>query len=135
MKRSFLMYGLVMGLVILVQQVVHYRTLVRDLQLEFFGGIIAVLFMGLGVFLGTRGLKGQPEASVDKQRGAAHQLSERELEVLALLCAGHSNQEIADKLFVSLNTVKTHLSNIYQKLHVTRRTQAVQKARELGIVN
>lgn len=134
MKRSYLIYGGVMGVLILLLQVVHYRTLVRDMRLEVFGAIIAVLFMALGVFLGTRGLRHTTVLTTVREKAMDHNLSDRELEVLTLLCQGHSNQEIADKLFVSLNTVKTHLSNIYQKLHVTRRTQAVQKARDLGIV-
>jgi len=61
-------------------------------------------------------------------------ISNREYEILQLLAAGCSNQEIADQAFVSISTVKTHISNLFVKLDVSRRTQAVNKARELGLV-
>ncbi|MBL7864664.1 MAG: response regulator transcription factor, partial [Cyclobacteriaceae bacterium] len=61
-------------------------------------------------------------------------ISKREHEVLELIARGHSNQEIADKLFVSVNTIKTHLSNLFLKLEVSRRTQAIQKAKDLRLI-
>jgi ATP/maltotriose-dependent transcriptional regulator MalT len=61
-------------------------------------------------------------------------ISKREYEVLELMAQGLSNQEIAEKLFVSLNTVKTHTSNLFVKLDAKRRTQAIQKAKELGLI-
>jgi ATP/maltotriose-dependent transcriptional regulator MalT len=62
------------------------------------------------------------------------ELSKRELEILNLLAQGHSNQEIAGKLFVSLSTVKTHIQNLFEKLEVKRRTQAVEKAKRLNLI-
>ncbi len=100
--------------------------------MELFGGIIAVVFLGLGIWIGIiiyqkKSLSGQ---FANKKLG----LSKREIEVLELLAEGYSNQEIGDKLFVSLNTIKTHISSIYQKLNVQRRTQAIQRAQELKII-
>lgn len=135
MRKSYWIYGSLAGVLLLVLQVVHYRAMVRDIQLELFGVIVAVVFLGLGVFVGIQLYHRQQSARIDKSRAKALLLSTREVEVLALLAEGFSNQEIADRLFVSLNTTKTHLSNIYQKLNVSRRTQAVQKARELAIVS
>ena len=135
MKRGFWLYGVAMGILLLLMQIIHYQTLIRDLQLELFGFVIALVFMGVGVWLGINVYQkvhrgNQPGTATDHQG-----ISERELEVLVLLADGLSNQEIADRLFVSLNTIKTHVSSIYQKLNAKRRTQAIQKARDLGIIS
>ena len=100
--------------------------------MEVFGGVVAIIFLGLGLWLGFtwNQRKSLSKTNQDNNLG----LSARELDVLELLEKGFSNKEIADKLFVSLNTIKTHLAKIYQKLNVSRRTQAIQKARELGIL-
>ena len=123
------MYGLVMGVVLVALEIIEYRTRIRDLHIELYGILIGGLFLALGAWLGVR-LYHQKSHS-EKLNTEALNLSKREKEVLELLAEGHSNQEIADKLFVSLNTTKTHISNIYSKLGVSRRTQAVQKARNL----
>lgn len=133
-KKSYWIYGLLMGLLLLVMQIFHYKTMIRDVQIELFGGVVATIFMGLGIWLGLQWVKVKEQRKVDKARAQASQLSDRELDVLKLLAEGCSNQEIADRLFVSLNTIKTHLSNSYVKLGVTRRIQAVQKAQEMGIL-
>ena len=114
-------------------QIIHYKAIVRDIQMELYGVIIGILFLILGVWAGTKVFtkKNLPDKYDAKKLG----LSKREIEVLELLAQGFSNQEIADKLFVSLNTTKTHISNIYAKLNVQRRTQAVQKARDLALVS
>ncbi|MEQ9303143.1 MAG: LuxR C-terminal-related transcriptional regulator [Marinoscillum sp.] len=134
MKRSYLIYGAAAGLLLVVLQAVHYKAMIRDLRIEVFGVIIAIIFMAVGIFVGIQIFKRSRNSNINKQNAGHLKLSDRELEVLDLLATGLSNQEIADKLFVSLNTVKTHLSNLYQKLSVTRRTQAIQKARELSIL-
>jgi ATP/maltotriose-dependent transcriptional regulator MalT len=97
-------------------------------------GIIAVIFLVLGVYLGVRygSKKHQLPETLPKPEDI--DLSTREIEVLQILSMGYSNQEIADKLFVSLNTVKTHTNNIYSKLNVKRRTQAIEAARKLKII-
>ncbi|WP_421897400.1 response regulator transcription factor [Marinoscillum sp.] len=132
MKKSYWIYGGATGILLLLLQVLHYRAIVRDLRLEVFGVVIAVIFMVLGVWVGIQLYKRRQTTVIDRSRAQALQLSARETEVLGLLVDGCSNQEIADRLFVSLNTTKTHLSNIYQKLNVSSRTQAIQKVRELA---
>jgi len=104
--------------------------------------LLAVLFLVVGVWLGMRTTGAKSESPTITEHGitklAAKSedfgISQREYEVLELLVAGHSNQEIADQLHISITTVKSHVSSIYQKLDVQRRTQAVQKARQLGLI-
>ena len=120
-------------MLLIVLEIVHYKTIIRDLTIEAFGVIIGVLFLILGAWLGKYYLvkRRLNEGYYADKLG----LSNREIEVLRLVAEGYSNKEIADKLFVSLNTTKTHLSNIYSKLGVSRRTQAVQKARDIALIS
>ncbi|MBA4057112.1 MAG: helix-turn-helix transcriptional regulator [Marivirga sp.] len=120
----------------------EYRYLIRELSIEFYIGIIAVFFAALGAWVGFR-LTGkktvivvplQPEFKINEDVFKQTGISKREYEVLELMSRGNSNQEIADKLFVSLNTVKTHTSNLFTKLDVKRRTQAIQRAKEFGLI-
>ena len=126
------------GLIALLKYV-EYRFVVRDFSLEVYIGVVAVLFTGLGIWAGPR-LTRRKVVLVDPNfvlnEGELHRLgiSKREHEVLELIAKGHSNQEIAEKLFVSVNTVKTHLANLFVKLEAARRTQAIQKAKELKLI-
>jgi NarL family two-component system response regulator LiaR len=131
-----------MALLIFILKFIEYRFLVRDLSLEFYLGVVAVLFTVIGIWAGLKitGKKTviitQPamDFRLDEENLKQRGISRREYEVLELMASGLSNQEIADKLFVSLNTVKTHLSNLFIKLDVKRRTQAIQKAKELRLI-
>ena len=133
MKKNWLIYGSLMGLLMFVLEVTHYKAIVRDVQIELFGVVIGTLFLALGVWLGTTWFR--QKNRIDRYDASKLGLSKREIEVLELLSQGYSNQEIADRLFVSLNTIKTHISKIYQKLQAKRRTQAIQKARELALIS
>ncbi|MBI3112803.1 MAG: response regulator transcription factor [Ignavibacteriales bacterium] len=113
------------------------------LSLKAYISIIGIAFLALGVFLGLKHRRRKVLVSykeVDLPPGGMAAplqeglLTERELEVLRHIAGGRSNQEIADTLFVSLNTVKTHTNNIYGKLGVKRRTQALDKARQLKLL-
>lgn len=142
MKRTILIYGLVLALAIFLLKMLEYRYLFRQLSVEIYIGIIGVLFTVLGVWIGrqvTRRKKVFITApagnfKLNEQALAETGISKREYEVLELMAKGLSNQEIADKLFVSLNTVKTHSSNLFLKLEVSRRTQAIQKAQSLHLI-
>ncbi|MBX2913131.1 MAG: response regulator transcription factor [Cyclobacteriaceae bacterium] len=117
----------------------EYRFLVRDLTLEFYVGLVAILFAGLGIWIGLRLTRKEvvvvnPEFKFNEKEQSQRNISKRELEVLELMAQGLANQEIADKLFVSINTVKTHSSNLFSKLEVGRRTQAIKKAKGLGLI-
>lgn len=140
MKRTILIYGLSLAILIFLLKFIEYRFLVRDLSLEFYIGAIAIFFTVLGVWAGLKLTKKKtiiitnPAFQFDQSRIDSLGISKREYEVLELMAKGLSNQEIADKLFVSLNTIKTHSSNLFLKLEVSRRTQAVQKAKELQLI-
>lgn len=140
MKRTILLYGLSLAVLIFFLKFIEYRFLVRDLSLEFYIGAVAIFFTVLGVWAGLKLTKKKtiiitnPAFQFDQNRLDSLGISKREYEVLELMAKGFSNQEIADKLFVSLNTVKTHSSNLFLKLEVSRRTQAVQKAKELQLL-
>lgn len=128
-----------MALLVLIMRMIEYRFLVRDLTLEFYVGTVAVFFTALGIWVGLRLTRKQvvvinSEFHFNEKEQSQRGISKRELEVLALMAQGLANQEIADKLFVSLNTVKTHSSNLFTKLEVSRRTQAIQKAKELSLI-
>lgn len=137
MKKSAIFIGLSVGLLLTLLNTLDYFHLIRVLSFEFYAAGIGLLFMLLGIWAGVRltsSKKVQVRPKVSIENGKKVNLSDRELDVLVELNNGLSNQEIADKLFVSLNTVKTHISNLYLKLHAKRRTQALAKAKELRIV-
>jgi DNA-binding NarL/FixJ family response regulator len=144
-RKTIIIYGISLAALALVLSLLQYRYLVMDLSIELYIGIIATIFTAMGIWVGTkiieRGKQQQQIAihnstPVQVNQLSADQvgLSPREADVLALMADGLSNQEIADKLFVSLSTVKTHSSNLFVKLDVKRRTQAIQKAKELGLI-
>lgn len=150
-KRNVLIYGLLYGicggLLIALLKLVEYRFLVVEHSVEIYGGLIALVFAGAGIWLGLK-LTGKKEVVVYKEvavpasspfvlndvRLRELAVTPRELEILALIATGMSNREIAEKLFVSENTVKTHSSRLFDKLGAKRRTQAVQMGKELGLI-
>ena len=139
MKKTIFLYGLALASLLALLKFVEYRLFVHDLSLEFYVGVVAVLFTALGVWVGLRLTRkkviiASPDFKMDQDALDRLGLSKRELEVLELISSGLSNQEIAYKLFVSINTVKTHSSNLFQKLEVSRRTQAIQRAKELRLI-
>lgn len=136
-KRTILLYGLILAAFVILLRWIEYRFIIHDLSLEFYLGAVAVLFTALGVWSGlrlTRRKAANPNFQFNEAGLKQLGISQRELEVLDLISKGHSNQEIADKLFVSVNTVKTHTSNVFVKLDVKRRTQAIQRAKELQLI-
>ena len=147
MKRQILIYGLLGGMLIVALKLIEYRFLVVEHSVEIYGGLIAAVFAILGIWLGLKFTKqkeiiierevlvpaGQP-FSLNEQRLAQLGITKRELEILELIATGLSNREIAEKLFVSENTVKTHSSRLFDKLSAKRRTQAVQFGKEMGLI-
>lgn len=140
MRRIILLYGISLAALIALLKFLEYRYLLRDLSLEFYMGTLAVMFAGLGIWIGLRFTRSKEvlipvsNFQLDPVRLEKYGISKREYEVLELMARGLSNQEIADKLFVSLNTVKTHTANLFVKLDVKRRTQAVQRAKDLSMI-
>lgn len=137
MKKTVFLYGIALAILVFLLEYFEYRYLVREWSTEILILTVAVSFTALGIFTGSK-LFVKKSRSIDFQRNEkalAHlQISDRELEVLEQLAKGQSNKEIADTLFVSVNTVKTHLKNLYEKLEVNRRSLAVKKARELNLI-
>ena len=140
MKRTIILYGLAMAVLIFLLKLLEYRLFVRDMSMEFYVGIVAVMFTALGIWAGLKLTRRKTiiitsqSFQFDETRLEKLDISKREYEVLELMAKGLSNQEIADKLFVSVNTIKTHSSNLFLKLEVKRRTQAIQKAKELMLI-
>jgi two-component system, NarL family, response regulator LiaR len=147
MRRHILIYGICGGLLILLLRLFEYRFLVLEHSLEIYGGLIALVFAAVGIWLGLK-LTRKEEVVIVKEvsvpsaqtfvlneaKVADLGITPRELEILQLISSGLSNREIADKLFVSENTVKTHSSRVFDKLNAKRRTQAVQIGKELGLI-
>jgi NarL family two-component system response regulator LiaR len=136
MLKTIIIYGVTLATLVLLLKVVEYRYFVHDLSLEFYLGLVAVLFTALGIWAGLKLTRKKtvlinPDFHLNQTELKRLGISARELEVLQLMASGLSNQEIADKLFVSLNTIKTHTSSIFSKLDAKRRTQAIQRAKEL----
>jgi two-component system, NarL family, response regulator LiaR len=147
MKRHVLIYGLIGGMLIAVLKWTEYRFLVIEHSIEIYGGLTAVVFAALGVWLGLRLTRKQQTFIVkevpvvsgelfrpDDRKREQLGITPRELEILELIAQGLSNREIAGKLFVSENTVKTHSSRVFDKLGAKRRTQAVQLGKEMGLL-
>jgi DNA-binding CsgD family transcriptional regulator len=120
----------------LLLQWLEFRLLVISHATEIYIALVAMIFLGLGVWVGMRLFHRAPATPFEPNQAAQDTLgiSARELEVLELLAAGRSNKEIAGRLDVSPNTVKTHLAKLYEKLEVKRRTEAILRARELGMI-
>jgi DNA-binding CsgD family transcriptional regulator len=147
MKRHVLIYGLIGGILIAALKWTEYRFLVIEHSIEIYGGLIAATFAVLGIWLGLKLTgkqqkivvkevpvpSGEPFISDDRKREDLG-ITRRELEILELIAQGLSNREIAGKLFVSENTVKTHSSRVFDKLGARRRTQAVQLGKEFGLL-
>ncbi|QQR88394.1 MAG: DNA-binding response regulator [Flavobacteriales bacterium] len=138
--RTIAIYGLALAALVFALKFFQYRFLLRDLSVEVYVGVVALLFTALGIWVGSKLLyrkttaTAQEPKQLDEEMLRRTGISEREHEVLVLMAQGLSNQEIADRLFISLPTVKSHSSNLFVKLDVRRRTEAVHKAKSLGLI-
>ncbi len=147
MRKHVLLYGLAAGLLIAGLKAVEYRWLVVEHSVEIYGGIVAAVFASLGIWLGLK-LTRKTETivvrevvvpapatfTIDDARRESLGITPRELEILGLMAEGLSNREIAERVHVSENTVKTHSSRVFDKLGARRRTQAVQLGKELRLI-
>jgi len=140
MNKLVLRYGLLLAVALLLLELLEYYYVVRIVPVPLYIVIIALVFTVLGIWMGKKVTSGSVENineqpfSRNKKAIASLDISERELEVLEQLAKGKSNREIADTLYISVNTVKTHLSSLYQKLEVGRRSLAVKKGRLLKLI-
>lgn len=139
LRKSIILYGIAMAALMGILKFAEYRFFVRDLSLELYLGLVAVLFIVLGVWVGRRLTRVkiiniESEFTINDAALKRYGITKREYEVLGLIAQGMSNKEIADRLFVSTSTVKTHSSNLFMKLDARRRTQAIQRAKELRLL-
>ena len=136
MLKTILIYGALLAAGTFALEWLQFRLLVRTHAMETYVALVAAAFLGLGVWLGAKLFRRAPVAPFVPNARAQETLgiSGRELEVLELLAAGRSNKEIAKRLEVSPNTVKTHVTKLFAKLEARRRTEAIQRARELGMI-
>jgi DNA-binding CsgD family transcriptional regulator len=137
MLRTILIYGVVLAAAAVGLQWLEYRFLVMAHATEAYVALVALAFLALGIWAGAR-LFGRAPAPAEFTPNTVVQqtlkISNRELEVLRRLAGGQSNKEIARELEVSPNTVKAHVANLFGKLEVSRRTEAILRARELGMI-
>lgn len=136
MWRTILLYGLALGALAFALEWLQFGFVVRAQSAEIYLLAVAVAFTALGLWAGRR-LSGRQSANPFEKNSAALSslgVTDREYEVLTLLAEGLANKEIARRLALSLNTVKSHVARLYAKLGAQRRTQAVQKARELSLI-
>ena len=148
-NRQILLYGVALAILVFVLKWLQWKFLIVDHAVDIYVGLIAVFFTALGVWVSTQVTKPKTEkvivekqvfvtspeeAGINQAELEKLNLTKREYEVLQLLAKGHSNADIAGALFLSLSTVKTHVSNLYRKMDIKRRAQAVEMAKRLRIV-
>jgi len=147
--KATIVYSISLAFLLFLLKWLELRFIIFDHSFEIYIGFIAIIFTALGIWLALKLSKPKIETVVIEKEVYVNRnenfmldtslisqldLSKRELEILSLLAQGHSNQEIAAKLFVSLSTVKTHIQNLFEKLDVKRRIQAVEKAKRLNLI-
>lgn len=148
-NRALVLYGFSLAVLLFLLKWIELRFIIINNDFEIYAGFIALIFTALGVWLSLKLIKPKTkmliiekeiyqntatESEVNLKAFEKLNLSKREIEVLVLIAEGLSNQEIAEKLFVSLNTIKTHCSKLFEKMDVKRRTQAVGMAKRLNII-
>jgi len=147
MRKHVLLYGLIGGVLIAGLKLIEYRWLVVQYSVEIYGALVAAVFASLGIWLGLRHTRHKETVVVreilvpapdkfvrDQSKLESLGITPRELEILQLIAEGLSNKEIAERVYVSENTVKTHSSSVFSKLGARRRTQAVQLGKELRLI-
>jgi ATP/maltotriose-dependent transcriptional regulator MalT len=150
MLKKLILYGVILAISTIALQMLQYKMVIVNHSLELYGAALALIFTIIGIVAGKK-LTRTKQVIVEKTvtvpaTGKTEDfivnepvlkklsISKREYEILELMSRGYSNQQIADKAYISISTVKTHTSNLFMKLDVSRRTEAVMKARELSLI-
>ena len=138
MARPIVVWGAAGGILIALLKLIEYKHFVHEYPSEIYGGLVALIFTAIGISLGLRWTRSERPAGgpfvLDEAKLREIGLTRREHEILGLIAKGLTNREIGETLFVSENTVKTHSSRIFEKMQVSRRVQAVQRGKELGLI-
>jgi len=146
--KHIIIYGISLALLVFLLKLMQWKFLIVDNSMDIYVGLIALFFTGLGIWIALQLTKTKVEQvmvekkvfipaeqiSIDEDAIKALNLSPREYEVLQLMAKGLSNADIADQLYLTISTIKTHVSNLYVKMDVKRRTQAIEKAKSLRII-
>jgi DNA-binding CsgD family transcriptional regulator len=145
--KEVALYGIAGGVLIAFLKFIEYKHFVHEYPTEIYGGLVALIFTVIGIYLGLKWTRSKEIVIVKEvpvpaggpfvmnaQKLKELGITQREHEILGLIAQGLSNREIGEKLFVSENTVKTHSSRLFEKMSVNRRVQAVQKAKDLGLI-
>lgn len=147
--KATITYSISLALLLFLLKWLELRFIIFDHSFEIYIGFIAIIFTALGIWLAIKLMKPKVQTVVvekevfiekkdvfikDEEQTALIGLSKREMEVLELMSTGLSNGEIAERIFVSIATVKTHTNRIFEKMDVQRRTQAIDKAKRLKII-
>lgn len=137
MARTILIYALALAAAAALLDWLEYRYVTRAYSIEIYIGLVALCFVALGVWAGRKLTPAAAPAAFERNEAAIRSLglSPRECEILELLASGQSNKELARTLRISPNTIKTHVARVYEKLDVSRRIAAVEKARMLRIIS
>lgn len=148
-NKQIILYGIALAGLLVLLKWLEFKLIIVDRAFELYIGAIAIFFTALGIWLALKLTKpkvetvvieksvykgAMPDFKINQKEVDKLNLSSRELEVLQLMAQGLSNQEISEQLFVSLNTIKTHSSKIFEKMEAKRRTQAVEMGQRLGII-
>ena len=136
MKKTVLVFGLLIIALLMLFQFSKYALISSNLKIEIVIALIAIVFFFVGIYINKKSLNKSivPSTEIDHKKIEALEISTREYEVLEKISEGLSNKEIAEKLFLSESTIKTHVSNLLVKLNAKRRTQAVQIAKSFQII-
>ncbi|RMA66209.1 response regulator transcription factor [Ulvibacter antarcticus] len=136
MEKTILIFGALILAILVLFKLSNYAIYKGDLSIELAIGVMAIVFFFIGLFINKRlnNRKSQESIEIDEQKIEELQISSREYEVLCEIAKGASNKEIADTLFVSESTIKTHVSKLFLKLDAKRRTQAIKIAKDLNII-
>lgn len=148
--KATILYSISLALLLFLLKWLELRFIIFDHSFELYVGFIAIIFTALGIWLALKLSKPKIETVVVEKEVyltrnenftlntsliSQLELTKRELEILNLMAQGHSNDEIAEKISISISTVKTHNQNLFEKLDVKRRTQAIDKAKRLNIIH
>lgn len=148
-NKQVILYGFSLALLLVILRWLELKVVIMDHYMQIYLGLIAILFTGLGIWIAAKLTRPKVKTVIEEKTVYIREevpfqqnekelanlnISKRELEVLELMAEGLSNLEIAEKLFLSLSTIKTHSSSLFEKLDVKRRTQAVEKARSLRLI-
>src|SRR5690606_9575496 len=143
--KHIVVYGLTLAILVFVLKLLQWKFLIVDNAIDIYVGLVAVFFTVLGIWVARQLIKPKVETViVEKEVPEKYEINEtelqklnlstREYEVLQLLAKGYSNTEISEQLFLSVSTIKTHVSNLFTKMDVKNRTQAAEKAKRLKVI-